>query len=115
MPITVPCPCGKNLTAPDGLAGKRAKCPSCGDAVEVPLPAPPAGPAREPGSFARGCLVAVAAFSALIAVAGVVNVPTGSGVTVLELEYHAGGVRTAAVCLTVALAGLAASNPRRPS
>ena len=31
MPTKVQCPaCGKNLTAPDGLAGRRVKCPKCG-------------------------------------------------------------------------------------
>jgi hypothetical protein len=42
--------CGVNLKAPDELAGKTAKCPKCGNAVEVPestqpakrIPIPPA-------------------------------------------------------------------------
>src|SRR5437016_2515036 len=39
--------CGKKLTFPDGSEGRRGKCPSCGQAVEVPrAPAPP--PAAEP-------------------------------------------------------------------
>jgi len=39
MPIRVPCDCGKVLTAPDNLAGKRAKCPGCGKALRVPAEA----------------------------------------------------------------------------
>ncbi len=38
MPISVTCPCGKKLTAPDTLAGKRAKCPGCKEFVNVPEP-----------------------------------------------------------------------------
>ncbi len=36
MAITVTCQCGRALSAPDRLAGKRAKCPACGEVVEVP-------------------------------------------------------------------------------
>ena len=38
MPISVTCPCGKKLNAPDTLAGKRAKCPVCKELVEIPEP-----------------------------------------------------------------------------
>ena len=38
MPISVTCPCGKKLTAPDTLAGKRAKCPACKELVKIPEP-----------------------------------------------------------------------------
>ena len=38
MPISVTCPhCGKQIDAPDRLAGKRAKCAVCKNVIEVPL------------------------------------------------------------------------------
>ncbi len=44
MPIQVTCAaCGGVFHAPDTAAGKRAKCPKCGGAIQIPLPAPPAG------------------------------------------------------------------------
>lgn len=37
MPVSVQCgECGKNLRAPDALAGKTAKCPLCGAVISVP-------------------------------------------------------------------------------
>lgn len=37
MPIRIACPkCGKNLNVPDGLAGKRGKCPRCATTFEIP-------------------------------------------------------------------------------
>ncbi len=37
MPISVNCQeCGKSLKAPDSLAGKKAKCPQCGNVVPIP-------------------------------------------------------------------------------
>ena len=39
MAITVECECGKQLQAPDRLAGKRAKCPACGRELSIPVPA----------------------------------------------------------------------------
>ncbi len=38
MPISVTCPCGKKLNAPDTLAGKKAKCPACKQMLTVPEP-----------------------------------------------------------------------------
>ena len=38
MPIPVTCACGKKLNAPDTLAGKRAKCPTCQKLVLIPEP-----------------------------------------------------------------------------
>jgi hypothetical protein len=37
MAIPVACPCGKQLKARDSMAGKRAKCPSCGRILDVPI------------------------------------------------------------------------------
>ena len=37
MPIQMNCAsCGKTLSAPDTAAGKKAKCPSCGQIMVVP-------------------------------------------------------------------------------
>src|SRR5688500_6601379 len=43
MAIEGSCECGKRLRAPDGSAGRRAKCPGCGRVLQVPAgPATPA-------------------------------------------------------------------------
>lgn len=42
MAIQVTCNCGKTLQAKDEHAGKRLRCPSCGEAIAVPLS--PSGP-----------------------------------------------------------------------
>ena len=39
--ISVHCPCGKRLKAPAGAAGRKAKCPSCGNVMVVEAPPPP--------------------------------------------------------------------------
>lgn len=36
MAITLTCPCGTKLLAPDELAGKRVKCPNCGAELTTP-------------------------------------------------------------------------------
>lgn len=38
MPISVQCACGKKLQVKDELAGKRGKCPACGQVLNIPLP-----------------------------------------------------------------------------
>jgi hypothetical protein len=38
-PLGLKCRCGKPLQVPRKLAGKSVKCPSCGEAVRVPVPA----------------------------------------------------------------------------
>jgi predicted RNA-binding Zn-ribbon protein involved in translation (DUF1610 family) len=41
MAIQVTCPsCQGKFNAPDNAAGKRAKCPTCGSAIQIPTPAP---------------------------------------------------------------------------
>lgn len=47
MAIVVDCPCGKQLRAADSAAGKKGKCPGCGQVLRVPHPAGRA----EPGPF----------------------------------------------------------------
>lgn len=58
MSITVNCLCGKKLKAPDRLAGKRAKCPRCGKALEVPrLPeTDTSSSASSPSSGGKTCV-----------------------------------------------------------
>jgi len=42
MTITVTCSqCSKTFKAPDGAAGRKARCPSCGHALEIPKPVVP--------------------------------------------------------------------------
>ncbi|HZU38751.1 MAG TPA: PrsW family glutamic-type intramembrane protease [Gemmataceae bacterium] len=43
MAISFVCTCGKTLRAPDEAAGKRSRCPVCGETVTVPTPEAPAG------------------------------------------------------------------------
>jgi hypothetical protein len=38
MAISVTCSCGRSLRAKDEAAGKRVRCPGCGNTVEVPAP-----------------------------------------------------------------------------
>ncbi len=45
MPIRVTCQCGASFQAKDALAGKRVKCPKCGQPLSIPAPRAPAGPA----------------------------------------------------------------------
>jgi RsiW-degrading membrane proteinase PrsW (M82 family)/phage FluMu protein Com len=41
MPLSIVCSqCGKTLRAPDEMAGKRARCPNCKTAVDIPVPEP---------------------------------------------------------------------------
>ena len=38
MPIQFNCPkCSKRLSVPDSFAGKKARCPGCNEALDVPL------------------------------------------------------------------------------
>jgi len=66
MPITIWCrQCGKSLNVPDGLAGKRGKCP-CGNVVAIPangdiqptpspqMPAPVMGGSSSTGGYKGG-------------------------------------------------------------
>jgi hypothetical protein len=48
MPIPVTCDgCGARFKAPDAAAGKKGKCPKCGQRIVVPAPAAPAAAAME--------------------------------------------------------------------
>ncbi len=43
MSIQVSCPNGHRIKAKDSLAGKRVKCPSCGEPISIPAASPPVG------------------------------------------------------------------------
>jgi hypothetical protein len=47
MPIPIACSCGRQFNAPDGLAGKSARCMYCGKSIPVPRSAP----VRQEASF----------------------------------------------------------------
>src|SRR4051794_39394154 len=51
MPIEVSCSCGKRLRARDDLAGKRAKCPGCGQMLTISAPPPPPAVEEEPDLY----------------------------------------------------------------
>ncbi len=59
MPLSVQCPCGAKLRAPDAAAGKSLKCPKCGEGVPVPASAaqsaipPNRDPTRKPAEPPR--------------------------------------------------------------
>jgi hypothetical protein len=36
LSITFACDCGRTINAPDTAAGKKARCPGCGDLIKVP-------------------------------------------------------------------------------
>src|SRR5262245_20526770 len=53
MPLTFACPCGKQLQTASENAGKRVKCPSCGQILMIPAATAatnsrPAAPTRTP-------------------------------------------------------------------
>jgi hypothetical protein len=38
MPITVACPCGRQLQIADAFAGQQGRCPVCGRTLDLPMP-----------------------------------------------------------------------------
>lgn len=49
MPVHTECPCGQKVKARDELAGKRVRCPACGQIVVLPRANPiPVGPPMQP-------------------------------------------------------------------
>ncbi len=85
MAIAVTCTCGKALRVKDGLAGRRFKCPACGQVLEVPSPpssdeprdlqpavSPDVAVAPERKMRTRLVLIVVAALGALLAIVALV-------------------------------------------
>jgi biopolymer transport protein ExbD len=51
--VKFPCPgCGKQIVAPESLAGKRRTCPRCGTGFTVPAMSPSIGPPKKSASTA---------------------------------------------------------------
>ena len=48
MPIQLTCQCGKQLRVPDDYAGRRVKCPACGEAQVAGAAAPTSAPPTQP-------------------------------------------------------------------
>jgi hypothetical protein len=55
MPISFSCPCGKQLRVADEHAGKRVRCPSCGETALVPGGAITTAPAAAPAMLRFRC------------------------------------------------------------
>jgi len=50
--IRFDCPsCGKTIKVKDEGAGRKGKCPGCGEAIQIPKPAPPPTPKPEPSGL----------------------------------------------------------------
>lgn len=54
MAITFSCHCGKQIKVAEKFAGRRGKCPACGDVVSIPQLDP--APAEDDGSFVYDAL-----------------------------------------------------------
>jgi serine/threonine-protein kinase len=88
--MTFSCPaCGKNLKARAELAGKKVRCPSCGQAAATPASSPsdvPPSPLTRPGPFILptwGWLILACVFLAAGALAGWMLWPVPSEPTAL--------------------------------
>src|SRR5262245_19432238 len=102
MPIKFACRCGRQLTAASEHAGRRAKCPSCGE-VNV-IPRADAAPAAAPAAVARpaagrtapranGPAVAAPAPTARETLCAICQSPMGAGerrtaCPACKAEYH---------------------------
>ena len=62
MPIQVACSCGQKFSAKDELAGKRAKCPKCGQPLVIAAAAPASSNTLEDGLGGLGNLMDQAGF-----------------------------------------------------
>ena len=69
MPIKISCRCGQRFQAPDKMAGKKARCPKCGDALQIPAASGQAASAQ------KGA--AVPDMSDLLDEIGIASTPTG--------------------------------------
>jgi len=69
MPIKISCRCGQRFQAPEKLAGKKVRCPKCGDPLVIPT-------AGSPGT-ARQAAPAANDMGSLLDEIGVESTPTG--------------------------------------
>ena len=54
MPLRVNCQCGAALNVPDGMEGKRVKCPKCGGAIAVPAGGGASAPSKSAAPATTG-------------------------------------------------------------
>lgn len=54
MALSVQCSCGKQLSAPEQMAGQAAKCPACGNLLRIPDRAAAAPSRRKPPAARQG-------------------------------------------------------------
>ena len=58
MPIKIACQCGQGFQAPDNLAGKKVRCPKCGNPLSIPAAnRQPSAGQRPAGATAIGSLL----------------------------------------------------------
>ena len=58
MPIKIACQCGQGFQAPDHLAGKKVRCPKCGNPLAIPAaPRPPVAGQTTAGGNVIGSLL----------------------------------------------------------
>jgi hypothetical protein len=91
--IAFACRCGQDLEADDDQAGGRVTCPNCGNVRSVP-----AG-----GAGLSVLWVVLRAMLLMVLGVSVLHMIVGEGPIPLQ---------TGAICIAVALAGLACSTPR---
>jgi hypothetical protein len=89
MAIQFSCSCGKALQAPEELAGKRARCSGCGQAVAVPGPSKPAA-AAPPRRSQRAAAPSRGAASALGVSSGSATATPASLADFFDTELHGG-------------------------
>jgi len=79
MPIAVRCACGKEYHFKDEYAGRRAKCPACGQVVRIPGARPPGTPmprrpsreASPEGEQSRTVVLAALGFAGFVILVGI--------------------------------------------
>ena len=79
MPIVVRCACGKEYHFKDEYAGRRAKCPACGQVVRIPGTRPPGTPmprrpsreASPEGEQSRTVVLAALGFAGFVILVGI--------------------------------------------
>lgn len=73
MPIDVVCQCGRKASVPDAMAGKKGKCPACGEILSIPVAAvmaPAKSGPNPPGTIEAHCPVCDRKFLVSDTVAG---------------------------------------------
>jgi HEAT repeat protein len=106
MPINVECPgCARKLKAKEDLAGKRVKCPSCGQVIVVP--------AARPASYPKATSPSAVNPSAAAAGAPMVAPSRVPASRPLRWPWYAGGGAVAVLCLVAGVVFFAMSGKDR--